>query len=160
MSDLSQLRERFPQAVLAGDALQGDLRGEAVVVVEETRILEVCCFLRDEPSLAYDLCLFVSAVDRLSQGLVPRFVAVYQLYSLQHNRRLRLMVPLVGDPPAVESVSSVWPAADWHEREAWDMMGIRFKGHPDLRRILLKDDFIGHPLRKDYVDRAENHPHV
>jgi NADH dehydrogenase I D subunit len=77
-------------------------------------------------------------------------VGIYQLYSLEHGRRLRLKVPLSGEPPAVESVSSVWPAADWHEREAFDLFGIQYRGHPELRRIMLPDDWAGHPLRKDY----------
>jgi NADH dehydrogenase I D subunit len=94
--------------------------------------------------------LFVSAIDQLDLGYANRFVAVYQLYSLRHNRRLRLKVPLSGDPPSVESVTQVWPAADWHEREAYDLFGIRFKNHPELRRILLPHDWAGHPLRKDY----------
>ena len=152
--ELSQLRERFPQAMLAdASALldRGDKGyGDAVLVVEAAQILEVCRHLRDEPGLAYDLCLFVSAIDRLSLGLAPRFVVIYELYSLRHDRRLRLKAPLAGDPPAVDSVSSVWPAADWHERETYDLFGIHFRGHPELRRIMLPVDWVGHPLRKDY----------
>ena len=110
----------------------------------------VCRFLRQDPDLAYDLCLFVSAVDRSALGLSPRFVVVYQLYSLKHNRRLRLKVPVSGQAPQVDSVTSVWPAADWHERETFDMFGIRFKEHPELQRILMPEDWVGHPLRKDY----------
>ncbi len=85
---------------------------------------------------------------------------VYHLYSFASNTYLELHVDVPRAKPVVDTVSDVWPAADWHEREAWDMMGIRFDGHPDLRRILLKDDWVGHPLRKDYVDSVENHPHV
>jgi NADH-quinone oxidoreductase subunit C/D len=149
-NDRSRLRERFPSLVLAEGEIGPVVDGDAVAVVEASHLLEVCRFLRDEPSLAYDLCLFVSAVDRLGLGLLPRFVAVYQLYSLRHNRRLRLAAPLVGEPPAVDSVTAVWPAADWHERETYDLFGIHFRGHPELRRIMLPDDWVGHPLRKDY----------
>ncbi len=141
-----EIRERFPEAVLD----VGTFRGETTVTVRAAELLPLCRALRHEPDLAYDLCLFVSAVDRLDLGREPRFVAVYQLYSLKHNRRLRLRVPLSGDPPTVDSVSSVWPAADWHERETYDLFGIRFRGHPELRRILLPHDWVGHPLRKDY----------
>lgn len=152
-SDLvgDKLTERFPQAVLDIDGF----RDETTVVVRASEILAVCQFLRDEPDLAYDLCLFVTAIDQLELGLSPRFVAVYQLYSLQHRRRLRLKVPLMGGQPAVDSVASVWPAADWHEREAFDLLGIQFTGHPELRRILMPEDWIGHPLRKDYDLGAE-----
>ncbi|MGD8623651.1 MAG: NADH dehydrogenase (quinone) subunit D [Anaerolineae bacterium] len=141
-----KLRERFPQAVL--DA--SDRFGETVVTVLGSEIVPVCRFLRDDPALAYDLCLFVSAVDQREMGRLPRFVGVYQLYSLKHNRRLRLKVPLAGDSPAVDSVSEVWPAADWHEREAYDLFGVHYQGHPELERILMPFDWQGHPLRKDY----------
>jgi NADH-quinone oxidoreductase subunit C/D len=152
---VQKLKQRFPRAVL--DA--GDFRGETTLVVRAGDILPICRFLRDEPDLAFDLCLFVSAIDRLglpgsaplAAGLSPRFVGVYQLYSLKQRRRLRLRVPLSGDPPTVDSVTAVWPAADWHEREAFDLFGIQFKGHPEMRRILLPHDWAGHPLRKDYA---------
>jgi NADH-quinone oxidoreductase subunit C/D len=152
--NVRKLEERFAETVLD----VAEFRGETTVSVRAGEILPVCRFLRDDPSLAYDLCIFVSAVDQLDlhgaaafvEGVSPRFVAVYQLYSLQHKQRLRLKVPLPGDPPVVDSVSSVWPAADWHEREAYDLFGIQFRGHPELRRILLPHDWVGHPLRKDY----------
>jgi NADH-quinone oxidoreductase subunit C/D len=149
---VERLRERFPQAVL--DA--SEFRGETTIVVRATELLPICQFLRDDADLAFDLCLFVSAVDQLDLGLSPRFVAVYQLYSLKHRRRLRLKVPLSGDAPTVDSVSTVWSAADWHEREAYDLFGIRFKDHPELRRILLPHDWLGHPLRKDYALGGES----
>jgi len=82
-------------------------------------------------------------------------VAVYQLYSLERRRRLRLKAAVSGEPPIVDSVTSVWPAADWHERETFDLFGLRFRGHPEMRRILMPHDWIGHPLRKDYGLAAE-----
>jgi len=145
-ASVSKLGDRFPQSVLD----VGQFRGETVVVVRAADILPICRFLRDDPDQAYDLCLFVSAVDQLDLGLSPRFEAVYQLYSLKHQRRLRLKAPLSGDSPTVDSVSSIWPAADWHEREVFDLFGIHFKGHPEMRRIMLPHDWVGHPLRKDY----------
>ena len=146
-TSISKLRERFPQSVLD----VGQFRGETVIVVRAAEILPICRFLRDDPDQAYDLCLFVSAIDQLDLGLSPRFEAVYQLYSLKHQRRLRLKTPLSGDPPTVDSVSSVWPAADWHEREVFDLFGIHFRDHPEMRRIMLPHDWVGHPLRKDYA---------
>jgi len=148
---IRKLQGRFPDAVLE----TASFRGEATATVRAADILPICRFLRDDPDLAFDICLFVSAIDQLALGTSPRFVAVYQLYSLKHNSRLRLKVPLLGDPPAVESVSSVWTAADWHERETFDLLGVQFKGHPELRRILLPHEWVGHPLRKDYDLGAE-----
>jgi NADH dehydrogenase I D subunit len=143
---IQKLREQFPDSILD----VGRFRGETSVIVRAADIVPLCQFLRDDPDLAYDLCLFVSAIDQLHLGHAGRFVAVYQLYSLKYNRRLRLKTPLSGDPPSVDSVTPVWPAADWHERETYDLFGIRFKNHPELRRILLPHDWAGHPLRKDY----------
>ncbi len=146
-----KLKERFPQAVMD----ISDFRGETTVVIRAADILPICRFLRDDPDLAYDLCLFVSAIDQLDLGLLPRFVAVYQLYSLKHRHRLRLKAPLSGESPTVDSVTSVWPAADWHEREVFDLFGIQFKGHPEMRRIMMPHDWVGHPLRKDYLIGGE-----
>jgi NADH-quinone oxidoreductase subunit C/D len=143
---IQELNERFPQTVLE----VGEFRSETTITVRAADLLSICRFLRDDANQAYDLCLFVSAVDQLDLGLSPRFVAVYQLYSLKHRRGLRLKVPLSGDQPAVDSVSSIWPAADWHEREVLDLFGFQFKDHPEPRRILLPHDWVGHPLRKDY----------
>ena len=98
---------------------------------------------------------FVAAVDRRT-----RFESVYHLYSFASNTYLELHVDVPRAKPQVDTVSDVWPAADWHEREAFDMMGIVYTGHPDLRRILLRDEFVGYPLRKDYVDSVENHPNA
>jgi NADH dehydrogenase I D subunit len=146
-ASVQALRERFPGSVL--DARE--FRGETSVVVRAADILPICQFLRGDAGLAYDLCVFVTAVDQSDLGIAPRFVAIYQLYSLQNQQRLRLSASLSGDPPTVDSVSSIWPAADWHERETFDLFGIQFKGHPEMRRILLPHDWVGHPLRKDYA---------
>ena len=152
-SGIDELKDRYPGAVL--DVTR--FRGEAAATVRAADILPICEFLRDDPDLTYDLCTFVSAVDQselpaAQSGAASsaRFVAVYQLASLQHGTRLRLLAPLPGDEPSVDSVTPVWSAADWHERETFDLFGIRFKGHPEMRRILLPHTWIGHPLRKDY----------
>ncbi|MGD0997131.1 MAG: NADH-quinone oxidoreductase subunit C [Thermoleophilia bacterium] len=140
-ADLSDLRVQEPDTVVAA--------------VDRGRLHDVAVRLRGLYGLAYESCNFVAAVDHMD-----RFETVYHLYSFASNTYLELHVDVPRAKPVVDTVSDVWPAADWHEREAWDMMGIRFEGHPDLRRILLKDDWVGHPLRKDYVDLVENHPHV
>jgi len=150
-TSIHKLRERFPQSILEVH----DFRGETTVVVRAGDLVPVCQFLRDDPDQAYELCLFVSAVDQLNLGRSPRFVAIYQLVSLKHRRRLRLRVPLSGEPPVADSVASIWPAADWHEREAFDLFGIHFRDHPELRRIMLPHDWVGHPLRKDYAIGGE-----
>jgi NADH-quinone oxidoreductase subunit C len=126
-----------------------------VAVVKGGRLHDVALRLRELDGMAYESCNFIAAVDHRD-----RFEAVYHLYSFASNTYLELHVDVPRDKPVLATVSDVWPAADWHEREAWDMMGIRFEGHPDLRRILLSDDWVGHPLRKDYVDSVENHPNA
>jgi len=126
-----------------------------VAQVDRGRLHDVAVRLRRLDGLAYESCNFVAAVD-----LGSTYETLYHLYSFASNTYLELHVELPRAKPVVDTVCDVWEAANWHEREAWDMMGVRFEGHPDPRRILLKDDFVGHPLRKDYVDLVENHPHV
>lgn len=119
----------------------------AAVYVPADRLVETCLALRDTPSLAYNVLVEVTAADYLPSE--PRFEVVYHLLSIPHRARLRLKVRAgVGDP--VPTVQLVWPAAGWPEREVWDMFGIVFDGHPDLRRLLMPEDWEGHPARKDY----------
>lgn len=125
-----------------------DFRGETTVVVPRQHLLASAEFLANEPSLRYTFLSDLSPVDRFP--LEPRFEVNYHLLSMEYRRRLRLKVKLSGNDPVVHSVTPVWPGANWHEREAFDLFGIRFEGHPDLRRILMPDDWEGHPLRKDY----------
>jgi len=146
IDEIEKLRAQFPEAVLG---IQ-EFRGETTVTVRAEDVVDVCTFLRDDPELQYTTLLFVTGLDRSELGIEPRFVTVYQLYSIPHRRHLRLKVPIPGNPPRVPTATRVWPAANWHEREAYDLMGIVFEGHPDLRRILMPDDWVGHPLRKDY----------
>lgn len=122
-----------------------EFRGETTLVVKADRLIEVCTFLRDDQR--FDFLSDVSAVDHYPAE--PRFAVNYHLYSMEHNRRLRLKVRVAGADPSVPSATPVWPAANWHEREVWDLMGIKFSGHPDLRRIFMPDDYLGHPLRRD-----------
>jgi NADH-quinone oxidoreductase subunit C len=122
--------------------------GDATAVVDAARIVEVMRFLRDTPEIEFDMLTDVTAVDYL--GEEPRFEMVYHLYSLARNRRLRVKARVPEDPAEIDTLTGLWPSANWMEREVWDMYGIRFKGHPDLRRLLLYEQFEGHPLRKDY----------
>jgi NADH-quinone oxidoreductase subunit C len=144
MTDTNQLKDKFPDAVSAVD----ERLGEVSVTLKPEALSAVCAFLRDDPGHAFRFLVDVTAVDYKDQ--VPRFVMVYHLLSIKHNRRLRLKVPLEGDTPEIESVTGVWLTANWHEREVYDLFGIRFLNHPDLRRILLPDHWDCHPLRKDY----------
>jgi NADH-quinone oxidoreductase subunit C len=135
---------------LGGDRLRdGHVRfGEATVVVERDAAPALFAEMRDRAELSFNLLSDLTVVDYL--GRVPRFEVVYHLYSLQHAHRLRVKVAAPEEEPWVHSLVDLWKAANWLEREAWDMFGIRFVGHPDPRRILMYEEFVGHPLRKDY----------
>ncbi len=123
-------------------------RGDATARVAPERLVDVMRFLRDGPELRFEMLMDLTAVDYLGQE--PRFEVVYHLYSLSGNQRLRVKARVPEEPGEIASVVDVWAAANWMEREVWDLYGIRFRGHPDLRRILLYEEFQGHPLRKDY----------
>ncbi len=141
-----KLREGFPQEVLEA----GAPRNEVTVVVDRAAIEAVCRFLRDDPDLAFDYLTDLTAVDRLRLGEAgPRFEVVYHLYSMARRHRLRLKVR-AADGEAVPTVTPVWAGAEWFEREVFDLFGVPFAGHPDLRRIVMPEDWQGHPLRKDY----------
>ncbi len=142
------------------------------IVVEPGDLVEVCRFLRDDPALRFELLNCISGVDYFEPdpkkvakaGFEPHLEVVYHLSSFTHRHRLvlKLMLPRwkgdkAGDLPEVPSVTSIWSTADWHEREVYDLSGIWFTGHPDLRRILLSEDWVGHPLRKDYEFPLEYH---
>jgi NADH-quinone oxidoreductase subunit C len=142
--NLDALREPFGAAI--GEVTV--FRGETSLAVDGESIVALCTFLRDEKGFAFDFLSDLCGVDRHPAS--PRFQVVYHLFSLQHGHRLRLKVPLGGEDPVIDSVVPVWETADWHERECFDLFGIRFRNHPDLRRILLPEDFEGHPLRKDF----------
>jgi len=125
-----------------------DFRGETTIVVPREHIRRASEFLLAEPSLQFTFLSDITTVDRFP--LEPRFEVNYHLLSIERKMRLRLKVRLAGNDPIVLSVTPVWPTANWHERENFDLFGIRFEGHPDLTRILMPDDWEGYPLRKDY----------
>jgi NADH-quinone oxidoreductase subunit C len=125
-----------------------EFRGELTLTLPASRLRAVCEFLRDMPDLNFKYLSDVTAVDLYPAE--PRFEAVYHLRSLEPHATLRLKVRLTGDNPRIETVVPVWPGANAFEREVFDLMGIQFEGHPFLRRILLPEDWEGHPLRKDF----------
>ena len=139
-----QLREWDAQVI----AEVIEFRGETTVVVHRKNLLRVAEFLATQPSLRFSFLSDITPVDRFPMD--PRFEVNYQLLSLDRKERLRLKVSLSGSDPTIPSVIAIWPTANWHERESFDLMGIRFEGHPDLSRILMPDEWEGHPLRKDY----------
>jgi NADH-quinone oxidoreductase subunit C len=124
-------------------------RGEITFYVQRERIVELCRTLRDDEDLRFELCSSVSGVD-YGVDVAQRLHVVYHLTSMTYRRRIRLEVALDVDDARVPSVVEVYPTADWHERETWDMFGVVFEGHPALTRILMPDDWDGHPQRKDY----------
>jgi NADH-quinone oxidoreductase subunit C len=139
-----RLSARYPEVVRSTET---SLAGEPWIVVDTGRIVEALRFLRDDADLSYEWLMCLSGVD-----YPPAQIAiVYHLYSQTHDRKLVVKVMADRSEPRVPSVESVWRMADWYERECYDMFGVIFEGHPDLRRILLPFDWDGHPLRKDYV---------
>lgn len=122
--------------------------GDATLTIPREDALDVLAALRDRAPFQLNFLIDITAVDYL--GREPRFEVVYHLYSLDRNHRLRVKIGVPESEPWVHSLVPLWKAANWLEREVWDMFGIRFLGHPDPRRILLYEEFVGHPLRKDY----------
>ncbi len=126
--------------------------GQVGVMVKKDRIKDICQFLRDDPGLRMDHLADLTAVDysKYPGDAGPRFEVVYNLISTVYRHRIRIKVRVPEEDARIDTVSSVWQTANWHERETFDLMGIRFDDHPDLRRILLPEDWEGHPLRKEY----------
>jgi NADH-quinone oxidoreductase subunit C len=124
-----------------------EYRGQLSILIKKEDLLLVCKFLKDEPELRYDFLSDVCGVDYPENE--KRFEVIYNLYSLPFRWRIRLKVR-VAEGESVNSVTPIWKAANWLEREVYDMFGVKFDNHPDLQRILMPDDWVGHPLRKDY----------
>jgi NADH-quinone oxidoreductase subunit C len=140
---LKILKERFAKSILE----VAEFGGESTIIVRKEDIVPICQFLRDDPELSFNFLSDLCAVDWLERK--PRFDVAYNLYSIEKNHRVRLKVK-VDDGEAIPSVTPIWSTANWHEREVFDMFGIKFEGHPDLRRILMPEDWEGHPLRKNF----------
>jgi NADH-quinone oxidoreductase subunit C len=147
----ARLRERFTDAI--GD-LAGTRRDNMCATVAADAILAVCEFAKADPELTFDCLSNLSGVDYPKRSVIQ---VVYHLYSYEHRHPFALKVDAPRDNPQVPTVSSVWAHAEWQEREAFDLLGVIFVGHPDLRRILMPEDWPGHPLRKDFVEPEEYH---
>ncbi len=146
----NRLTEQFGAAI--SDARPEDKHPRIHVGPEQWR--SIARFMRDDPALLFDWLGCISAVDYVADN---QLCAVYELYSTTHRHWFSVKVWVDRDHPTIPSVMDLWPAADWHEREAYDLMGISFEGHSDLRRILLPEDWVGYPLRKDYQFPRQYH---
>lgn len=153
--EVQKIREQFPDALVGVETFRGDTR----ILVRREYIVDVCRLMRDDPDLQYNFFSECLGVDYLHTKPDHRFEVVYNLYSLAYekngvpygkNRRIFLKVPVPENDPVVPSVVAIYPGANFTEREVFDMFGVRFSGHPDLRRLLMSDDWVGHPQRKDY----------
>ena len=140
-----KLKENYPDHII--DVIE--FRDETTVVVNADQIIDICKYLRDDPELKFNYLVDLSGVD-MGVDSDPRFYVVYHMLSHEHKNRVRIKAPVYGEEPEIDSVTSVWSTADWHERECYDLLGVKFRGHPDLRRILLPYHWDSHPLRKDY----------
>ena len=172
---LMTLAARLQQCLPGGISNLKEVADETTLEIPRDKLLEVCRILRDDPSLRFEQLMDICGVDyseygQSSRGVIgliaedviefpdypeqpwtgPRFAVVYHLLSLTHNERLRLRVFTDDETPIVDSVIDIWAAANWFEREAFDLFGILFEGHPDLRRLLTDYGFVGHPFRKDF----------
>lgn len=140
------IKQRFADAVV-------DIKLDVLqpwVQVKPEAIVEVSRFMRDEPSLAFDFLRMIAGLDYKEE-----LELVYVLFSYTHQHEFKIKVRVPQDKPSVSTVESVWPAANWYEREAYDLLGFHFENHSDLRRLLLPDDWEGHPLRKDYKEKDQ-----
>lgn len=144
-ANLQYIQEKLGQRVL--ETLQS--QRDDIVILDRSALRESFRFFKEDPKLAFDFLSDITAVDYW-QKKEPRFEVVYQLTALKHGQRLRVRVPVPENDPSVASLTPLWNGANFMEREVWDLFGIRFIDHPDLRRILLYEEFQGHPLRKDY----------
>lgn len=151
MTPLEIVKEKFAADIVETHAFRGD----ETIVIRPSALLSIAQFLKDTPELDFNFLMDLTAVDYLffAGGRIQkehRFEVVYHFLSLKFNHRIRIKVPVDEKNPEVETLSNLWPGANWYEREVWDMYGIRFKGHPNLKRILMYEEFKGHALRKDY----------
>lgn len=143
---LEKLQERFALEILSTHTDKGDL----TVIIKKDRSHEILKFLKEDPELSFEILMDLCGVDYLPQGAKPRFEVVYHLYSVTKNHRIRLRVKVPVDDMKLPTATDLWKSADWAEREAYDMFGFEFVGHPNLKRLLMFEGFEGHPLRKDY----------
>ncbi len=145
-STIDILKKEFPDFVLESN----NNFGEETIVVKKEGIMDICRFCKNDFRLQFNFLMDLTVVDYLGKGKKSRFEVVYHLYSLKFNSRIRIKAPVSDSVVRIDSIVPLWAGANWMEREAFDMYGITFTNHPDLRRILLYKEFVGHPLCKDY----------
>lgn len=131
-----------------------EFRGQVSVLIKKDKLLDIMNFLHKTPELYFDYLADLCGVDYLGKKEI-RFEVVYNLLSIKYNKLIRIKAEVPEDDCAIDSVVGIWAGADWHERECYDMYGIKFNGHPDLRRILMPEDWDGYPLRKDYPLKSD-----
>ena len=153
ITDMAQLKDRPEVAALLAwkaAAVEGAKldRDQLIVWLHRTALRDACLMLKDDPKLQFNAIADITCLDWFPRE--PRFEVVYQLFSTSSKKYLRLKVKLQGDDPSVDSLTSIWPGADFFEREVWDLFGVRFDQHPNLVRIMMPENWVGHPLRKDY----------
>ncbi|MBF0571874.1 MAG: NADH-quinone oxidoreductase subunit C [Candidatus Omnitrophica bacterium] len=151
LTPLQRLQEKFSDKIIESHVFRGD----ETAVIGLLNLRSVARFLKETPEMDFNFLMDLTAVDYLfyTGGRVQkefRFEVVYHFFSLKFNKRIRIKVPVDEKNPQVDTLSDLWASANWYEREVWDMFGIQFKGHPNLKRILMYDQFEGHALRKDY----------
>jgi len=154
---LQKLLLEMPDVVRGTHARLGD----ATAIVDPDHIILVLRFLREEPDLEFEMLMDLTCVDFYGQELAekPRFEMVYHLFSVAKRHRIRIKARVSEQSAEIDSVVAIYPSANWMEREVWDLYGVRFRNHPDLRRLMLYEEFEGHPLRKDY-DKEKRQPLV
>jgi len=153
ITDIEQLKDRpevaalpaWNTAAVAGARLD---RGQLIVWLHRTSLRDACLMLKNDPALAYNALADITCVDWFPRE--PRFEVVYQLFSTSKKKYLRLKVKLQAEDPNIDSLTAIWPGANFFEREVWDLFGVRFDQHPNLVRIMMPENWEGHPLRKDY----------
>ena len=145
---LERLKQKFAEDILAAHTPKN---GDDTAIVTPSAIRAICEFLKHDPELNFQILTTVTCVDRLHlPEATPRFEVIYHLHSLTTGKRLRLKARVEEASPELDSVQPVWRTANWWERHVWDMYGVKFKGHPNMKRLYLYEEFVGHPLRKDY----------
>ena len=145
-----KVKDRFGDAIASFDEKALD----PYIVVKPEATVEVCRFLKEDSALAFDCLSNMSGVDYIKENKIQ---VVSHLYSYPHRHKIVVKVDVPRENPTMPSVEGIWKAANWHEREIYDLLGVTFTGHPDLRRLLMPEDWVGHPLRKDFVEPEEYH---
>jgi len=145
-TEILEIKNRFPDSYIKDEEFRGDIS----ITVKKDKISEILQFLKDDEKFHYNYLVDITCVDYLKLSEIERFAIIYNLYSYENNSRIRIKAPVPENDTSISTVSFLWKAADWLEREVFDLFGINFIGHPDLRRIMTPDNYTGHPLRKDY----------